>query len=562
MTASAPKSVDVVIVGAGFAGLYALYKLRSFGFSAQVFEAGDDVGGVWNWNRYPGARCDVESMEYSYSFSDPLQQEWEWTERYGGQAEILAYLRHVTDRFDLRRDIAFSTRVTAAIFDEQDEMWSVRTDRGDAVRARFCVMASGSLSVPRLPDVPGIDRFTGPIHHTGSWPPEGIDFSGKRVAVIGTGSSGVQSIPKIAEMADHLVVFQRTPSFVIPAHNGTIDPAVVRNWKANYPALRAKAKTVGTMYEFSTQGALDVSSEEREAEYQRRWARGGVNFTHAFNNIYTDEAANKTAADFVRARIREAVKDPCVAERLCPDGYPLGAKRICVGTDYYETYNRDNVTLVDLRETPVIGMDGLVIHTTSGEYGCDMIVCATGYDALTGALMQIDVRGRAGVALCDKWAAGPRNYLGLMTAGFPNFFIVTGPGSPSVLVNMVIGIEQHVDWIADCLRSLEEQRANIIEPQLPDEDKWVQYVNDEADLTLFSKTESWYNGANIPGKPRVFLPFVGGIARYRNICDDVAANGYRGFRVSGPDQDRFRSNRPESWSASVKTRSAFTSDTG
>lgn len=526
------QPIDAVVVGAGFAGLYALYKMRGIGLSARAFEAGRELGGVWYWNRYPGARCDVESVQYSYSFSPEVDQAWTWTERYAPQAEILSYLNHVADRFDLRRDIAFSTRVVSAIYDPENNWWLVQTDRGDQVCARYCIMASGSLSAARLPEIPGIDNFAGPIVHTGAWPSDEPDFSGKRVAVIGTGSSGVQAIPQIAAAAGHLVVFQRTANFVVPAHNHPLSREALDLVKGEYPALRAQARQVGTVYDFSDRGAFEVSKGEREAEYKRRWALGGVNFVHAFNDLLIDRWANQTAAEFVRARIRESVDDPVTAERLCPRGYPLGAKRICVGTAYYETYNRSNVTLVDLRETPIERIEATTIVAGDDTFPVDTIVCATGYDALTGALARIDIRGIDGLALSTKWADGPRNYLGLMSADFPNLFIITGPGSPSVLVNMVVGIEQHVDWIAQCIAGLERAGAKAIVPTRAAEDAWVERVNDEADRTLFPQADSWYLGANVPGKPRVFMPFVGGLARYRAICDQVTADGYPGFEIS------------------------------
>jgi len=525
------RTVDAIVVGAGLAGLYALFKLQEAGLSVAGFEAAHDVGGVWYWNRYPGARCDVQSMEYSYSFSDDLQQEWVWTERFAAQPEILAYINNVADRFDLRRYISFSTRVTLMEFIEADAHWLLTTDRGEQLRARFCVMASGSLSAARLPDVPGIGSFAGEIYHSGQWPHHDIDLDGKRVAVIGTGSSGIQAIPQIAARAEHLLVLQRTPNFVIPARNHLLSADDQAMWKGDYPAVRAKAKQVGTLYEFSELKAFDVDAEARQAEYKRRWEGGGVNFMHAFKDIMTDDAANATAADFVRSRIREVVADPDVAERLCPKDYPIGAKRICVGTDYYETYNRPNVALVDLREMPDLKIGPQSIETGTAQYPVDIIVCATGYDALTGALARIAIKGRAGQLLADKWTDGPRNYLGLMAADFPNLFIVTGPGSPSVLVNMVVGIEQHVDWITNCIVHLRDQGATTIEPDPKAEQQWVERVNVEADKTLFVKANSWYLGANIPGKPRVFLPFVGGIGRYREICDDVAAKGYAGFVI-------------------------------
>lgn len=529
------RELDAIVVGAGFAGLYALHKLRELGLATHGFEAADDVGGVWHWNRYPGARCDVESLQYSYSFSDALQQDWDWSERFAQQPEILAYLHHVADRFDLRPLISFSTTVESTIFDEDQQRWRVSTNRGDEILARHCIMATGSLSATRLPDLPGIEDFAGPVLHTGNWPHGQVDFSGKNVAVIGTGSSGVQAIPQIAKQAKRLRVFQRTPNFVVPARNRPLDAATLTALKAGYPEMRARAKQVGTLYDFSEVSALAVGPDELEAEYQRRWDDGGVNFVHAFNDIMTDMAANQTAADFVHRRIQEIVDDPATAEQLCPRDYPLGAKRICVGTDYYETYNRPNVELIDLRATPITSVAPHAIRTATAEFATDVLVCATGYDALTGALAQIDIRGRNGAKLTEKWAAGPRNYLGLMTAGFPNMFIITGPGSPSVLVNMVVGIEQHVDWIMDCIMHLRAAGAASIEPDPAAEDMWVQRVNDDAAQTLFPNASSWYLGANIPGKPRVFMPFVGGIGRYRAVCDAAAADGYSGFKISNGD---------------------------
>ncbi len=527
-----PATVDALIVGAGFAGLYMLHCLQARGFSAHVIELADDVGGVWHWNRYPGARCDVPSLEYSYSFSDDLEQEWQWTEHYAGQAEILSYLRHVASRFDLRKDISFSTTVLAATFDESVQRWTVTTDRGDTISAQHCVMATGSLSATRLPDLPGIADFAGEIYHTGAWPHHDVAFSGKRVGIIGTGSSGVQAIPMVARAAGNLTVFQRTPNFVVPAHNGPIAADRRKDWQQNFRDYRARAKQVGTLYEFSATPAFAVSDDVRTSEYRRRWDKGGVNFMHAFSDLMTDRKANETAAAFVRDRIGEIVHDPLVAEQLCPRDYPIGTKRICVGSQYYETYNRDNVTLVNLRETPVTQISVDAISTGAATYPIDVLICATGYDALTGALARIDITGCEGERLADKWAAGPRNYLGLMSAGFPNLFIVTGPGSPSVLVNMVVGIEHHVEWIANCLTDLRDRAAASIVPLPQDEDGWVRHVNDEADKTLFPLANSWYLGANIPGKPRVFLPFVGGIGRYRAICDEAAQSGYAGFAIA------------------------------
>jgi cyclohexanone monooxygenase len=526
-----PPSWDAIVVGAGFAGLYAVHALRGKGFRCLGFEAASDVGGVWYWNRYPGARCDVESMQYSYGFDDALQQEWVWSERFSPQAEIHRYIRHVADRFDLRRHFRFNARVSAATWDETAAHWTVRSEAGDVETARFVIMASGGLSVTRFPDLPGLDRFRGEKIHTGAWPTGPVSFAGKRVGVIGTGSSGIQAIPLIAQEAAQLTVFQRTPNFIIPARNRPLDPAVQAEWKSRYAEHRARARQVGTFYEFSDRSAMAVTAAERQAEYDRRWAEGGVNFVHSFNDIYTNEESNRTAADYVRAKIRSIVRDAATAEKLCPKDHPLGSKRICVASDYYETYNRANVALVDLRGEPIETLTPDGIRTAKGAYPLDVLVCATGYDALTGALTGIDIRGRGGLSFAEKWKDGPTNYIGLMVSHFPNLFVITGPGSPSVLVNMVVGIEQHVEWIARCLEDMRAAGRQVIEAEPEAEREWVRHVNEAADRTLFVKANSWYLGANIPGKPRVFMPYVGGIGPYRRKCDEVAAAGYPGFRI-------------------------------
>jgi cyclohexanone monooxygenase len=527
-------SLDAVVVGAGFAGLYMLHRLRGLGLAVRVFEAGDDVGGTWYWNRYPGARCDVESLDYSYSFSDELQQEWRWTERYAAQPEILRYIHHVADRFDLRHDIQLRTRVTAAGWDEAAARWTVRTDRGDVVSARFCVMATGCLSVAQLPELPGLDEFRGCWYHTGSWPHAGVDFTGRRVGVIGTGSSAIQSIPIIATQAKHLYVFQRTPNFSIPARNAPLDPEVERKVKANYAEHRrlARESRIGFVVERREESALAVPPGERQREYERRWARGGLGFAATFPDLLTSREANETAAEFVRAKIRSVVRDPAVAGALTPRGYPVGTKRLCVDTGYYDTFNRDNVTLVDVRASPIetITPDGL--KTRDRAYALDSIVFATGFDAMTGALLKIDLRGRGGRTLAAKWADGPRTYLGLAIAGFPNLFTVTGPGSPSVLSNMIVSIEQHVDWIADCITQLRARGGATIEATADAESTWIAHVNEVGNMTLYPLADSWYVGANVPGKPRVFMPYVGGVALYRQICDAVAARDYEGFEIA------------------------------
>jgi len=525
---------DAVIVGAGFAGLYMLHRMRGLGLSAVVFEAGDDVGGTWYWNRYPGARYDIESMQYSYSFSDELQQEWRWSELFSGQPEILRYANHVADRFDLRRDIRFGTRVTAATFDEAANRWLVETDRGNRVSAGFCIMATGCLSSGRVPDIKGIDAFVGASYHTGQWPHEGVDFTGQRVGVIGTGSSAIQSIPVIAEQAAHVTVFQRTPNFSVPARNTPLPPDYEAEWKSSYAERRLHARTLrsGTIYDFGEQSALEVSPEQRQREYEARWERGGINVMVAYTDLATNKAANDTAAEFVRGQIRRIVHDPVVAETLAPTNHPIGTKRICVDSGYYEAFNRGNVTLVDLQATPIEEVTPTGLRTRSAEYAVDSIVYATGFDAMTGSLLKVDIRGRDGMMLREKWAAGPRTYLGLTTAGFPNLFTITGPGSPSVLSNMIVSIEQHVDWIAGCLAHLRSHSAVCIEADLQAEDNWVAHVNEVAYTTLYPQANSWYMGANIEGKPRVFMPYIGGVGAYRETCNTVAANGYEGFHLT------------------------------
>ena len=530
-----PARFDVIIIGAGFAGLHMLNRVRGMGLSARVFEAAADVGGVWYWNRYPGARCDVESLQYSYSFSSELEQEWVWTEKYAAQPEILRYIQHVADRFNLCRDITFNTRVQAAIFDEQTGRWELRTDTGLNVSAQYCVMATGALSIARLPDLPGIASFTGKIYHTGAWPHEGVDFTGKRVGVIGTGSSGIQVIPAIAKQAEKLVVFQRTANFSIPAWNGPLDPEVQQVWKADYRTHRSRARELGTLYEFSDRAATKANAQERASEYERRWNKGGVNFVHSFNDLMLNKASNDTIANFVRAKIRGIVKNPETAEALCPKDHPLGTKRICVDTGYFETYNRNNVTLVDLKRTPITQVTGNAVRTASAginiNFELDALVCATGYDALTGAVLSIEIQGIGGQFLKQKWADGPRTYLGLMTSGFPNLFIITGAGSPSVLVNMVVGIEHHVEWICDCIKHLRENGQATIEATKAAEDQWVEHVNQAANKTLFPLANSWFLGANIPGKPRVFMPYVAKIGVYRKECQQIADRGYEGFTL-------------------------------
>jgi cyclohexanone monooxygenase len=535
---------DAIIVGTGVGGLYAIHRLRKLGLKVRAFEAGGGVGGTWYWNRYPGCRCDVESMEYSYSFSDELQQEWQWPERYGTQPEILRYINHVADRFDLRRDIEFNTRVKEAAFDSNTNTWTVKTDKGCAVTARFCIMATGNLSTPRTPSLPGLESFKGKWYHTGLWPHEGVDFTGLRVGVIGTGSSGVQSIPIIAKQAKHLYVFQRTANFSLPARNAPMDPAKERSHKAHYPERRRAAFDTPfgiAGYPPPVKSALDATEEERLRAYEAKWAEGGsISYLYSFTDLLINKQSNETASEFVRRKIRATVKDPKTAELLCPNDHPIGTKRLILDTDYYETYNRDNVTLVDIRRKPIKEITPTGLRTADGDYALDAIVFATGFDAMTGAMKEIDIHTDAGMSVREKWEDGPCTYLGIMIAGFPNLFMITGPQSPGVKSQMILACEQHVDWIANCTQYLRDHGFSRIEAEQDAEDAWVQHNNEVADRTLYPLANSWYVGANIPGKPRVFMPYVGGVAAYKKKCDEIAASGYEGFRLGASvEEQRF-----------------------
>ena len=536
---------DLLIVGAGFAGLYMLYRARKLGLSARVLEAGLDVGGTWYWNRYPGARCDVPSMEYSYSFSEALQQEWRWTEVMAAQPEILDYARHVADRFDLRKDIQFSTRVKAAQFDEEASAWQVITDAEEAFFGRFCVMATGCLSVPNMPELAGQEDFQGAVYHTGAWPHEGVDFSGLNVGILGTGSSGIQSIPEIAKQANSLTVLQRTPNYTMPAHNGPLSEAFQAEAKKNYAEIREhqRASQIGIIgYGFGFGGAkamtpsqqiMETTAEERERLVEQE----GFSAIRRFADVATDSDANELACEMYRIQVARVVHDGETAEALMPRGYPMGCKRPVIDTDYYETFNRPNVRLVDLRKGGIRQMTASGVSTEQGDFAFDAFVFATGFDAMTGALERIDIRGRQGRSLVDHWHAGPRTYLGLAMRGFPNLFTITGPGSPSVLSNMLVSIEQHVDWICDCIRWMDGAGHREIEATEAAEAQWVEHVNEVAEGTPYTAAScnSWYLGANIPGKPRIFMPYVGGVGRYRETCDHVVEQGYAGFHLrTGP----------------------------
>jgi cation diffusion facilitator CzcD-associated flavoprotein CzcO len=534
-TATAVTDFDAIVIGAGFAGLYALHKLRDqLGLSVRVYEAASDVGGTWYWNRYPGARCDIESVHYSYSFSEELQQDWEWSERFAGQPEILRYLNHVADRFDLRKDIVFDTRVNSMVWDDDASLWRVGTELGDTVTARYVISGAGNLSVPKTPEFDGVESFRGQVYLTGNWLDENVDFTGQRVAIIGTGSSGIQAISEIAKTAGHLTVFQRTPNYATPIVNGPADPDVVSAVKANYAQVRDASRNhfLGVPYTQVQPSALAVSAEERRRTFDERWNAGGFQlFIDSYQDILFDKNANDTIAEYIRERIHERVNDPAVADLLAPKGYPYGTKRPPLETNYYEVFNQDNVTLVDIRSAPIESINETGVRTATAEYEFDIIVLATGFDAMTGPLMKLGIVGRDGLKLSDKWAHGPRTYLGLTVSGFPNLFLITGPQSPSVLYNMPLAIEDHVDFVAEAITYMRDRGLDVIEATLESEDKWVADALEISSQTLLPGTDSWYMGANIPGKPRICMLYLGGAPAYRASCDDVVANGYAGFKL-------------------------------
>jgi cation diffusion facilitator CzcD-associated flavoprotein CzcO len=528
--------LDALVIGAGFAGLYQLYCLRDrLGLSVQALEAGGGVGGTWYWNRYPGARCDSESHAYWFTFDQDLMREWEWTERYPQQPEIMRYLNFVADRFDLKRSIRFNTRVTEAHYDEAANRWLVRTEAGERYSTQFLVTAVGCLSTANVPKFAGLENFKGQWYHTGQWPHEGVDFTGKRVGMIGTGSTGIQAAPVIAQTAAHLTVFQRTANYSVPARNVPLTPEFKRWIKENTQGIRTLTQETrnGLPFLIETRKALETPPEEREKIFEAAWERGGLQFRAVFEDLMATKEANDTAADFIKRKIRQMVKDPATAAILSDIDHPYAGKRPPIDTDYFETYNRPNVKLVDVKAAPIqeITPDG--IRTADAEYPLDIIVFATGFDAMTGPMLAMGIRGRDGVALRDVWKAGPRNYLGLQVAGFPNLFTITGPGSPSVLCNMPVAIEQHAEWIANCIKHLRDNGLDRIEPKPEAVDRWMQEVNDAASVTLLPTVKhSWYLGGNVPGKPKVFMPYAGGMARYREICNDVVARGYDGFVLS------------------------------
>jgi cyclohexanone monooxygenase len=530
-----PTVVDVVVIGAGFAGLYGHHKFRELGLTAYGFEAAPEVGGTWFWNCYPGARCDVESLDYIYSFSPELLAEWQWSERFATQPEILRYVNHVADRFDLRREIAFDTRVTAATYDEVANQWVVQTDRGDEVRCRYLLAAVGGLSLPKAPEIPGLEDFAGRWVQTSAWPREPVDYAGKRVAVIGTGSSGIQSIPVLAEQAAQLTVFQRTANYTVPAYNGPADPDYEAKVRADYPAHCKMARMTrgGVPPRINTGlSAMEVSAEERRAKFDQAWKFGGFTLQSVFRDILSNPDANAAAAAYVQEKIRSVVKDPAVTEKLIPRHNPFGTKRLCLDTNYYQTFNRDNVELVDIRETPIERITKAGIKTSEKEFPFDLIVFATGFDAVTGPLLALGITGKAGVSLKDVWKDGPQSYLGLMVSGFPNLFTVNGPSSPGVLANMLQAIEHHIDLIVDCIAHMERNDIARVDADEAAQVAWAHEVADLAETTLFTKANSWYMGANVPGKPRVFMMYVGGLDKYVERCETIVNDGYTGFNFS------------------------------
>ena len=542
MTSPAQESqTDAIVVGAGFAGLYQLIRLREMGLSTVVLERGPQVGGTWYWNRYPGARCDITSLDYSYSFDEDLQQEWEWSEKFATQPEILRYAEHVAERYDLNKDIRFGRAVTSALWDETRNVWTVTATAADEAgtpipdapveryAAKYLILAVGNLSATHMPDIPGISDFQGRSFHSAHWPKQGVEFSGRRVGVIGTGSTGIQIIPLVAQEAGHLTVFHRTPNFSLPAGNRPLDPEEVAARKSDYSAYRERARHsfTGVPVPVPTRSVFDVSEEERERVFEEAWNSGVYGALLAsFTDLSTDAEANELAAEFIRRKVRSLTKDPDLARVLEPRGNYFGTKRTCLDTNYYQTFNRDNVTLVDLKAEPIVRITPKGVETQGREVELDDLIFATGFDAMTGSLLAINPVGLGGRSLQDAWKEGPYTFLGVASHGFPNLFFITGPGSPSVLSNMIVSIEQHVDWVTALIRAMSDRGVDAFQPTAQAEREWMQTVHDEAAKTLYLSGNSWYLGANVPGKPRVFMPYVAGVGQYRAIADEEAAAGY------------------------------------
>ncbi|GAB3695250.1 flavin-containing monooxygenase [Corynebacterium nasicanis] len=526
---------DVIIIGAGVAGLYMLHTLRKQGLDVHIVDRAAGVGGTWYWNRYPGCRCDIESLDYSYSFDEALQQEWKWTEKYASQPEILAYLEHVAERFDLHRDISLNTSIDSAEFVEDTQRWRLTTSDERILEAKYVVMATGVLSAPKDPRIEGLEDFEGHVLKSASWPQGGVDFTGRRVALIGTGSTGIQMVPKIAEQAERLYVLQRTPSFSIPAHNRPLSDAEQSEVKSSYADFRRRARSspLGVDTKSDPRSAVEVDAHTRESVFRANYDYGSpMRFANSFNDIVVSEEANAHAVDFVAERIRERVTDQATAEKLIPRSYFLATRRMCIDTDYYETFNQPNVELVDLLENPLERVDATGFVVDGEHIEVDDIVLATGFDAITGALSRIDIRGRDGRVLNERWADYPASFMGVMVHGFPNMFTITGPLSPSVNSNMFVTIEQHVEFIAGLIAASEGQGTSTVEVSAQAETDWCTHAEEVSHQTLFPRTESWYTGANIEGKPRVVLPYLGGVGAFDKLLDEQAENHYPAFEFA------------------------------
>ena len=529
------KYLDTLIVGAGFAGMYSLHKQISDGFKVEIYEQADDVGGTWYWNKYPGARCDIESMDYSYSFSEDLQQEWNWKEKYGTQPELLEYAKFVCKKFDLRKHINFNTKITKAIFSKEKQKWIVDTDNNTIIECQNLILATGNLSTPNTPNISGLSNFKGNVYHTGAWPKKMPNFNGRKVGIIGTGSSAVQSIPVISETAGELLVFQRTPNFSLPARHRDLPEEKRNEYKRNYKKYRQLAKNSSfgiAKYQPPTQSAFDVSDEERNIIYEKAWQEGGQAMLFAFTDLLTNEKANETAAEFVRNKIRKIVNDKETAEKLCPTNHPIGTKRLCLDSNYFETYNKKNVSLIDISNNPIEQITENGLLTNNIEYSFDDLVFATGFDAMTGAVNAIEILNDKNESLKSKWLDGPKTYLGMMVSDFPNLFMITGPQSPGVKSQMILSIEQHVDFIHDLISHKKGNNYNEVNAKSKNQDQWVTHNNEVANATLYPLAHSWYNGDNIAGKSKGFMPYVGGVANYKNICDEKVQNNYEGFEFS------------------------------
>ena len=525
------QEVDAVVIGAGFAGLRALYSLREMGLSVVVLEAADAIGGVWYFNQYPGARCDVESFDYSYRFSPELEQQWRWSERYATQPEILRYINHVADLFELRRNIELNTRVARSTYDEEACQWQVVAEDGRAWNAQRLILAVGQLSTPKDTRYPGQGGFAGQVIYSAKWPKEPINFAGKRVAIIGTGSSGVQMTPVIAAQAAQLTIFQRTPNFSIPAANAPVSDEEDRAVKAEYRERREAARNSPSGLGFvpDSRSAIDVPADEREAAFETAWHRLGFGFALTFKDILLNQESNDTASEFVRRKIGEQIDDPVLRDKLTPRGFPFGTRRPSVDSGYFATFNRPNVALVDISETPIVGFTEHGIRTTAAELPFDIIIYATGFDAFTGSLLKPAIVGRGGLTLREKWAAGPKSFLGLAVNGFPNMYVIVGPGSPSLLSNVLLSSEEQIDWLSHLFTYCRANGIVEVEANEEAEADWVEHVNARAQETLYLKTPSYYLGAEMPGKPRVFMPYSGGVRGYRRILEKTAAKGYSGF---------------------------------